>query len=286
MSKAQSCRAGGPTKPNGNCTASGDDGLPVQCVGPWTKEKHDYLRRLIEATAGPRSKFLPPAGTGGAAFIDLFAGPGRARIRTSGEVVAGSPFAALDHATAPFTRVVLAELDPENAAALQTRTASNAARTRIVHGDCNATIDEIVAHVPARGLNIALIDAFNLRPLSFATIGKLARVLRMDLVINFPTVVIKRNFKTVGTYLTRFLGTESWKAVVTSAHDVPKLIDVLRAQLVTLGYEDEKVQELPITNRAGGLLYHLVYATKHPLGNKIWESVAKTTGTGQKTFGF
>ena len=57
------------------------DGLPVLEVGPWSAEKHDYLRRYITATRAARARYLPPLGRGGAAFIDLFAGPGRARIR-------------------------------------------------------------------------------------------------------------------------------------------------------------------------------------------------------------
>jgi hypothetical protein len=37
-----------------------DDGLIVGEVGQWAKEKHDRLRRYIDASRGARAKFLPP----------------------------------------------------------------------------------------------------------------------------------------------------------------------------------------------------------------------------------
>jgi hypothetical protein len=36
-----------------------DDGLIVGEVGQWAKEKHDRLRRYIDASRGARAKFLP-----------------------------------------------------------------------------------------------------------------------------------------------------------------------------------------------------------------------------------
>src|SRR5882762_5998726 len=56
MQNSERCAKGGPKKANGNCTnPDPDDGLPVQCVGPWTKDKHHYLRQYIEATRAVRA---------------------------------------------------------------------------------------------------------------------------------------------------------------------------------------------------------------------------------------
>jgi three-Cys-motif partner protein len=289
MPKPEKCADGGPTKANGNCTVPGDDALPVQCVGPWAKEKHDYLRRYVDATKGPRSKFLSPAGSrpaGGAAYVELFAGPGKARIRTSGEIVGGSPFIALEHTGAPFTKVVLAEKDPETVAALSKRARPHGDRVRIVPGDCNEKIDDILQQIPPYGLNIAVVDPYGLRPLRFETLRKLAAVKRMDLVIHFPTMDIKRNLHQAEEFVTRFLGTDSWKKTVKKPEDVVKLVDVLRSQLGAFGYEQEKVRTLPIMQSKNVVIYHLVYATKDPLGNKIWQSIAKTTAQGQGGFNF
>lgn len=286
---AEACRHGGPTLDNGNCTNPGSDGLPVQCVGPWVKEKHDYLRRYIEATTEARRLYLEPTGTrpaGGAAYIDLFAGPGSARIDSSGEIVDGSPLIAARHDRAPFTRLILADLDGENVNALRSRLQTLGRRDEPFDGDCNTKIKEIVDRIPPFGLNIALLDPFGLRPLSFETIAQLARVKRMDLVIHFPTMDIKRTFANAESYITRFLGTDSWKERVQWPQQVVELIDVLRAQLGKFGYQQEKVRSLAVENRQHNVLYHLVFATKDRLGNKIWESIARTSAKGQRSFNF
>ena len=50
------CRSCDPEKgkqPNGNCKiAPAGDGLPVQCVGEWTRDKHYYVSRYVDATRG------------------------------------------------------------------------------------------------------------------------------------------------------------------------------------------------------------------------------------------
>ena len=47
-----------------------DDGLPMRCVGPWSQEKHYYLKRYIDIfTTGMRGKFVLN-------YVDLFCGPG------------------------------------------------------------------------------------------------------------------------------------------------------------------------------------------------------------------
>src|SRR5690242_8395912 len=106
-------------KKNGNCTVAADpvDGLPVQCVREWASDKHYYLRRVVDATRHVRAKFNPPRGRGGSCFVDLFAGPGRARILKPTEFVDGSPLVAIKAAAenaGAYTRVVLCDIDEEN----------------------------------------------------------------------------------------------------------------------------------------------------------------------------
>lgn len=105
------CRFGGRRKPNGNCENPAEDGLPSQGVGAWATTKHERIRLYIEATRAVRAKYLPPTGTGGAAFLDVFAGPGRARVRDQPTTVPGSALIAVEHAQAPFSRVILCDLD-------------------------------------------------------------------------------------------------------------------------------------------------------------------------------
>lgn len=270
---------------NGNCTKPSDDGLAVQCVGAWAKEKHDFLRRYIDATREVRRKYVEPGALGGAAFIDLFAGPGRARIRDTGEFIDGSPLLALRQVEAPFTRAILCDLDAENVTSLAKRTAPFSSRTVIVEGDCNEKIDEIVRAIPAYGLNLALIDPFGVRALHFETIRRLAAFVRMDILLHFPTNTIKRNLHEAKFHekVDRFFGTTTWRGKITEASDVVQLIDLLRDQLRPLGYTDVKLDSMPIKNDKNNVLYHLVFASKHERADKIWQSITQTDGKGQRS---
>jgi three-Cys-motif partner protein len=270
----------------GNCTLDSDDGSAVQCVGGWILDKHEYVRRYIEATHGARARYLGPD-KGGAAFVDLYAGPGRARIRDTGEFVPGSPFLALDHKVAPFSRVVLCELAEVNLRALSKRIEGEQTRVSLIDGDCNEVIHEIVSAVPVHGLNLAFVDPYNLAALSFETLRCLAKVTRMDLIIHFPTGTIKRNWGKVDDGLDRFLGTTEWrKAAPGGAKDAAKLVDVLREQLTGAGYTGANVRAVPIENKKHARMYHLVFASKHALADKIWNDVTKHKPSGQRGWGF
>lgn len=289
MGTTSSCKGGGETLSNGNCTVPAPDGLPAQCVGQWAADKHHYLKQYVEATRAVRAKFLPPVGRGGAAFIDLFAGPGTVRVRDSGEICDGSPLVALRHADAPFTKLVLCDLDPNNARALRARTAAENPRVTVIEGDCNTHIAEVTRAIPEYGLNIALIDPFALRALKFKTLERLAAFERMDLMVHFPTADIKRNLaqnENTRTWLDEALGTKEWAAKIASSTDVAVLIEIFKQQLGLLGYQSQHVRSEPIRNNQNATLYYLVYASKSPRGDAIWQSITKNGPSGQRGWGF
>ena len=68
------------------------DGHPLDEVGPWAREKHERLRKYVDISRATRRKFVQ--GTGGATYIDLFSGTGRAIIRGTSEKLDGSPLVA------------------------------------------------------------------------------------------------------------------------------------------------------------------------------------------------
>jgi three-Cys-motif partner protein len=262
----------GTKKRNGNCDHAEVGGtLPIQCVGDWAKDKHDYLCRYISATWGVRSKFLQPTGSrpaGGAAFIDLFGGPGRCCVRGAKvDLRDGSPLIALGHKEAPFTKVIVCDLDTENVEALRARTAHYSGRTVVVEGDCHSKINQVVAAIPPYGFNIAFIDPFSSDQLRVDTITKLAAVKRMDLIINFPTGDKKRNYEREG---------------FSSPGDVVGQIEDLRKRLEPFGYRNEQVRDMAVRNSKHNILYHLVFASKDPKGNKIWKDITKNESSGQR----
>jgi three-Cys-motif partner protein len=277
-----------PKSPNGNCPNPLPDGHPAQCVGAWALDKHHYVGRYIEATRATRKKYLVPAGTGGAAYIDLFAGPGRARISETGQVVDGSPLLALNHADAPFTDLVLCDLDAANVSALRARTSGRTAKVNVFQGDSNREIAKITRVIPPRGLNVALVDPFRPSDLRWSTIEMLAGLDRLDLIVNFGTGFIRRNLfdptkpdydKVIDAMLpTGF----PWRQRVRSLQDAAKLIDCFREALGGLGYDQSRVRHIEIKNQTNTVMYHLVFASKKGLGTKIWNSIAKSPPDGQR----
>lgn len=67
-----------------------DVGLPMRAAGQWAKAKLDYLARHIDVFETSMCQCWTLRN-----YVDLQAGTGKNRMRTSGEVVLGSPLLAL-----------------------------------------------------------------------------------------------------------------------------------------------------------------------------------------------
>src|SRR5690242_16828689 len=94
------------------------DGLRRAIVGSWAPEKHLRLRKYVDITRAVRARF-----GGNATYIDLYCGPGRARLRETGEVVDGSAIVAAIEAArkTPFRQVIVGDIDPLNVNACEER---------------------------------------------------------------------------------------------------------------------------------------------------------------------
>lgn len=101
----------------------GDDGLPAEEVGVWTKEKLNCLCRYIDISRSTRAKYFGPS-KAGATYIDLFCGPGRYKVRESGEWIDGGVVAAWkksQEGNAPFSQVFIGDLNTQRRQAAETR---------------------------------------------------------------------------------------------------------------------------------------------------------------------
>jgi three-Cys-motif partner protein len=88
------------------------DGLVARKSGGWAKRKHHYLGNYCGITTkSMQSKWR-------LVYLDVMAGPGRCKMKDSGEEFAGSPLVALDHA---FAQYVFIEEDKNLADALRQR---------------------------------------------------------------------------------------------------------------------------------------------------------------------
>jgi len=281
-----------------------DDGLPMRSAGPWAKAKLDYLARYIDVfETAMREKWAVRH------YVDLFAGPGKNRVRDSREILLGSPLLALT-TRYPFTGYFFVDLLPENANALQRRCSASPERHRVTifTGDCNAIIDEIVAQIRQTdqkrqraglwtSLNLAFLDPKGLE-LQWATVAKLASVSRMDLIITYPQGGLNRYMRqafesNTWTAVDHFFGGREWRDIYAQYRRRQlrgihrHLIDFYREKLQTLGYqqviEDTETGYEPLIRNAQtrAPMYRLVFASKHPLGHDFWEKITRRDVAGQ-----
>jgi len=228
----------------------------------------------------------------GLIYVDLFAGPGICQIEESDERIPGSPLIAA-HAPKPFRRILLCEEVPGLAAACETRLRRTDARNRfqMFVGDCNERVRDLVEAIPTAALTLAFVDPTGLHA-HFDTLRVLSECGRVDLLILFADAYdIVRNVelycRTPNSNLDRFLGPDSnwrdkWRALPKhDGNSVRRFFAKLyKRQLEKhLGYH--KFGEERMTC-ARGVIYRLIYASKHATGLDFWDKITKKQRGGQK----
>jgi three-Cys-motif partner protein len=261
------------------------DGLPARPSGAWVLDKKDYVERYLAIfTKGVSSKW-----GGKLAYVDFFAGPGKNIIRETGEEVDGSPLLALER---DFGRYVFVDV-PEILVTLRMRLRNHPKLQRIsfIEGDCNLVIDDVLKALPANHLTLAFIDPTGLQ-IRFDTIRRLVQNRKIDLLMTIQfgmgiQMNLPQYIKSQGEALTGFLGNTEWRNDVEKAGTVfqagRRILDRYMAQLRTLGYLDTKDREI-VRNDQNMLLYFVVMASRHALGEKFWREVTKIAPSGQRRF--
>lgn len=263
------------------------DGLVVDEVGPWAEEKHERLRRYIDAARGARAKYLPPTGVG-ASYIDLFSGPGRSRVRHTNRIIDGSPlvsFKAAVQSGARFSELYLSDLDGGKAAAVAERIRKLGGASVINVGSAASVVDRVIYALNPQGLHFAFLDPYNLEQLPFSIIEKLIRIRRMDLVVHVSLQDLQRNldeYSSVGDpTLDNFA--PGWRDAI----DIKQSIAPLRAALIdhwltkirSLGSRPATGIPL-IVGEKNQRLYWLVFISSNDLGHKLWNDVQNLGGQG------
>jgi three-Cys-motif partner protein len=267
------------------------DGLMVDEVGPWATEKHERLRKYIDASRGARARFLPPKNQGGASFIELFSGPGRSLIRDTTQIIDGSPLVAYKAAQTSgsrFSDLHFGDIEQANADTLAARIKALGGAPKVYVGPAENVVDQIVSVLNPYGLHFAFLDPYNLEQLPFSIIERLAKIHRMDMLIHVSLQDLQRNLESYsqpGGVLDRFM--PGWRDHV----DIKQSIAPLRAALLdywlskirTLGTVPAQGIEL-VTGGRNQRLYWLVFVSAHDLGQKLWEAVRDIRG--QTNMGF
>jgi three-Cys-motif partner protein len=262
-----------------------DDHLIVGEVGPWASEKHERLQRYIQAARGARAKFLPPAGKGGASYIELYSGAGRSVIKDTTTIIDGSALVAFKAGRAsghPFSEVHLSDLEAHNSSALAQRIKALGGAATTYVGDANDVVDQVMDAINPYGLHLAFLDPFSLAQLPFSIIERMLQARRMDMIIHVSLQDLQRNLdehtRVGGTF---DIFAPGWRAAV----DVNQSMAALRAALID--YWLKRIRSLG-THPATGIplivgekrqrLYWLVFVSSNPLGHELWNDVQNLTG--------
>jgi three-Cys-motif partner protein len=266
-----------------------EDGLLVSEAGAWTLEKHARLRKYVDAAHGARRRFR-----GRTSYIDLYCGPGRVRIRETGDTLDGSPLVAWEAGGRygdQFGEFLLADDNPASVAAAKQRLESRGAKVRAFAGRAEAVVRQVVAALDRRGLHFAFLDPYNLDDLPFAVIEELAKLRRMDLLIHVSAMDLKRNLRAYldsagNTPLDRFA--PNWrKAVDARQRDELVRLAVLehwKGLISRLGtFADERVEG--VENSKGVELYWLVLVARSKLAHKLWGEIANVGPQGRLPLG-
>jgi three-Cys-motif partner protein len=246
-------------------------------VGSWVPtQKHRLLWEYLYSTRNAWKKWPSHV------FIDPFSGPGRIQVegekvtREGGAVLAWRALAD----AAPFTQVLIGDLEPDRAYACAERLRAVGAPVTPFVGPADQTIKSMVAAVPSGSLCMAYIDPYNLELLSFSIIETLSK-LKVDLAINFSTMDLQRNAELeFDPKRARFDGTApGWrqnpKTLGASRQNVALEFFQYWCDLVrALGFEHSK--EMPLVyNDQGQAIYRMVFFARDKLPNRIWSDVAR-----------
>lgn len=214
---------------------------PQVAVGPWAREKLEALGQYLSfytTVLKNQGHWLR-----GTIFVDAFAGPGLARVRTppsspasldlfgsdpetdvdEAEFVKGSPRVALE-ITNPFSSYVFIDRDPQRAAELRALKAEHYSGPPItVHeGDANAVLQTWLAS----GIDwrhhraVVFLDPFGMQ-VPWSTIEALARTKAIEVLITFPLgMAIQRLMTRSGEIpagwqisLNAFFGAPDWRGL-------------------------------------------------------------------------
>lgn len=274
------------------------DGLCTRASGMWAEEKLDYFRRYLDIfLTSMRHKNWRAIN-----FIDLFSGPGKCIVKDSRKIFLGSPLLSLSHKYT-FDHYYFCDADKKALDALKIRCERSGLQNLSINyfcGDGNKLVKNIVREIQDLdkqfirnkwpSLNIAFLDPEGLE-LEWSTIAELAKVNRMDLIIHFSLMGIKREMPneinlSQPTKLDLFFGGTEWREIYLINKNSRNLgnlmLSLYRQKLNGTGYLDLKEAEPLMRNKARNApLYRLIFASKHKVANEFWQKVIQRDVYGQ-----
>ncbi len=248
----------------------------------WTAIKLEHLEAYLKAYARATQR----AGT--RYYIDAFAGSGECILRETGVHVDGSARRAVK-VEPPFTQCFFIEMNTALASHLR-ESLTRYTNVVVLEGDCNAVIPrQVLPHLPRRAPSLAFLDPTGAQ-LHWATVRALAAhrlgTNKMELLILYPyDMFVARwlRMPVMAPQLDLMFGGNRWKLALSESaiqgedHHArrKRFVELYCSGLEALGYRYVDVLGPLYSGRRP--LYHVVFASDHPVGAKIMRDVWSKT---------
>jgi three-Cys-motif partner protein len=271
----------------------GSDGLPLRETGPWATDKYHYVGHYMHMFATGMKNLWKRR-----TYVDLFAGPGRCRVKRTGEELDGSPLLALG---CNFTSWLFVEKDPAYARALRDRCSKVKpdGGWRVLQGDCNEVVEEIRESLDVGCLALMVVDPYGMTNLRFETVRRITHDRRVDLIVTFPEEMsVRRNLwqwvRSSHCPLDDFMGAGEWRGALQRFRGaaLPRLERTLAAvykqalQNIGYTYADTVDEIVTIRTPRNVPLYKLIFASKHGRGVDFWNKAVAITPAGERKLPF
>jgi three-Cys-motif partner protein len=271
------------------------DGFDARVAQSWTEEKLIILESYLDAFAAATKR------AGGWYALDLFAGPGLNWSEIRNAERDSSPIIALKAGEPRAIQLVAAESHPKAFQALKHRTTTYGDRIRLLNGDANELISDMLAPIPKKAPTFAFLDPEG-SELDWQTIKTVADHKRghsptkIEQLILFPTDTgFMRLTPDYPEKVTRIFGHEDWRPIYQRRQAGEITPDQARTRYVALYGEGLRklgymtVLDRQILKSNGQPMYFLIFASDHSAGEKIMNHcfdqsrvrIAEELGQGQ-----
>ena len=250
-------------------------------IGDWTAKKLEHLSAYLDAFALATTKSRERY------YIDAMAGCGECVMAKTGHLTLGSAWRALNSRPA-FTGIHLVELDRASAGHLRSAMEPYPAVT-VYQGDCNEVIpNQVLPKISRVAPTLAFIDPTAAQPgwellRALSTHRRGVRGEKIELLILFAFDMFMNRWlshETSWPILDRFYGNDTWRRHLEESHRLAESLDVRRSRFMNL-YVDQLKADLgykfvdvhgPLRKKRR-VLYHMIFATDHPVAQKIMNDV-------------
>jgi three-Cys-motif partner protein len=268
-------------------------GVQFDEIGYWSQIKLDIVKDYAQAyatiLATKNLRF---------SYIDGFAGAGTHLVRSTKQLVPGSPLNALS-IEPPFAEYFLVDLNGDKVDRLRSLPeVKDRANVHVIHGDCNQVLlEQVFPKVRFEDYRRALcvLDPYGLH-LNWGVIETAGKMKSIEIFLNLPIMDMNRNAlwrkpelatREGQERMTAFWGDESWKAAAHRKQptlfgddeDVKQgnrsVVDAFAQRLKSVAGFSYVPEPLPMRNSTNAVVYYLFFASHQPVASKIVQDIVK-----------